>query len=224
MKTKALVLSAAIGLLGAASSMAQVYSQNYVGFYNVSLVTGFNMIANQLNNGDNNVNTIIPSAPDGSSLLTWNAAAQAFNPADTYLEGFGWADADFNLSSTALVPGQGAFLQSAGPATITMVGEGPQGTLTLGLVENFQIVSQLTPQAIGLDATGFPAADGDSLLFWNSGTQAYNPGLTYLEGFGWADADFNQVDPTPSIGESFFYQRASGGGNATWTRNFSVNP
>lgn len=230
MRTKTLVLAAALGVLGTAGSMAQVFSQNAVGFYTLNLVQGFNLIANQLDNGDNGINTILPGTtpvPDGSALLTWNAAGQTFNPADTFFATLGWFDADLNPSTTTLQRGEGAFLQAAGAADVVLVGDVPQGSgpeaLTMGVVEGFQIISQLTPQEIGLDATGFPASDGDALLFWDSAGQTYTEALTYFAGLGWFDAQLNPVDPTPKIGEGMFYQRSTGAGTDTWTREFDVN-
>ena len=235
MRTKALVLVAAMGMFGAATAMAQVYSQNAVGYYTVNLSGGkFNMIANQLNNGDNNINTIMPGTtalPDGTSLLTWTPGGTGFNPADTFFAGLGWFDDNLELSATTLSPGQGAFVEMppGGDASVVMVGDVPQGTLTLDLVPGFQIVSQLTPQEIGLDDAAFPAADGDSIQFWDplkAGTTkgGYLAALTYFGGFGWTDNDLNLVNPTPAIGEAFFYERSPGGGDVTWTRDFSVNP
>jgi hypothetical protein len=227
MRTKTLVLTAALGIFGAATSMAQVYSQNAVGFYTLNLETGFNLIANQLDNGDNVIGTIIPASaplPDGSSLLTWDVTGQTFNPADTFFAGVGWFDGSLNPSSTVLLAGTGAFLQVGSPASVVLVGDVPQGTLNQDLAPGFQIISQLTPQSIGLDATGFPASDGDAILFWDASAQGYLDALTYFGGLGWVDSELNIVDPTPLIGEAVFYQRSPAGGTDTWTRDFSVNP
>jgi hypothetical protein len=206
--------------------MAQVFSQNAVGYYNVALGGGFTMIANQLNNGDNNLNTILPDGlPDGSTFLTWTSG-QMFSDADTFFAGFGWVNAALELTTTAIGPGGGGFinLPPATSATVTMVGEVPQGDLDLDLVANFQIVSQLTPQELGIDATGFPAGDGDTALFWDTTLQTYTEAVTYFAGFGWVNAALELDDPTPAIGESFFYNRAPANGLDTWTRAFSVNP
>jgi hypothetical protein len=223
-----------MGILGTAASMAQVYSQNAVGFYTLNLVAGFNLVANQLNNGDNGINTIMPATapvPDGSSLLTWNKTTQLFNPADTFFGGSGWFDENLNPSTTVVSPGAGAFIQLpiGSSASVVLVGDVPQGVnptpLTLALSPGFQIVSQLTPQSLGLEATGFPAGDGDSLLPWDAAAspQKYKPALTYFGGTGWVDENLQIVDPTPAIGEAYFYQRGAANGSATWTREFSVN-
>lgn len=231
MRTKTLILTAAMGIVGAATSMAQVYSQNAVGFYTLTLEPGFNLVANQLNNGGNDINTILPgtsSLPDGASLLPWDTAGQTFGPADTFFAGLGWFDDNLELSTTVLAAGSGAFLQVSAAASVVLVGEVPQGTgasaLTQDLVPGFQIISQLTPQALGLEASGFPGSDGDSWLQWDAVGQTYTDALTYFAGLGWVDNDLNIVDPVLAIGEAGFYQRSPNGGTDTWTRDFSVNP
>src|SRR5262245_38126920 len=143
MRTKTLLLTVAISALSAASSMAQVYSANAVGFYNVDLAAGFTMIANQLNNANNNINTVLPDVPDGSTLLSWNSGSQMFTAPDLFIVGAGWLDDQFNPSVTVLAPGGGAFisLPVGTSKTVTFVGEVPEGTLSKGLVANFQIGS-----------------------------------------------------------------------------------
>jgi hypothetical protein len=136
----------------------------------------------------------------------------------------GWFDDNLELSTTVLAAGSGAFLQVGSPASVVLVGEVPQGSLTQDLVPGFQIISQLTPQAVGLEATGFPAADGDSWLQWDAAGQTYTDALTYFAGLGWVDDELNIVDPVPAIGEAGFYQRGPTAGTDTWTRDFSVNP
>jgi hypothetical protein len=213
--------------MGAASSMAQVYSQNAVGYYTLNLVQGFNLVANQLNNGDNNINTVIPPSaplPDGTALVTWNTGTQSFNDVDSFFATFGWFDSGLNPSTTVLSPGGGAFIQLLPPATtasVVLVGDVPQGDLQLDLVTGFQIISQLTPQSIGVEVAGLPATDTDTIQFWNAGTQRYEDPINFFAGFGWFDSGLNQVDPTPLIGEAVFYNRI--GAADTWTRTFSVN-
>jgi hypothetical protein len=232
MKTKVLTITAAIGLAGAITASAQVYSQNAVGYYNVPLGEGFTMIANQLNNGDNNINTVLPGPlPDNTRLLKWSNGGQTFEGTQTYFDqapaGEKWLDPNFLVSTTVMGPGEGAFiaLPAGTSGNITLVGEVPQGELSLALDPNFTIVSQLTPQEIGLDATGFPAGDEDRILMWDPASQSYEGTLTYIAaGAAWFDPNFTQVDPTPMLGEAFFYDRKVANGSTTWTRSFSVNP
>jgi len=71
MKTKVLLIGAALGLAVATASADAVYSSNVVGYVNVDLVAGWNMIANPLDSGNNMLSTLIPEAP-------YNAAAYKY--------------------------------------------------------------------------------------------------------------------------------------------------
>lgn len=82
MRTKTLLLSAAAVAAGVASLKAQsnVYSLNVVGYVNVNLPAGFNMIQNPLDDGAGNIVTncfdnmskgLGVSLPPGTSLYPW---------------------------------------------------------------------------------------------------------------------------------------------------------
>ena len=228
MRTKALILTAAFGAVSIATSMAQVYSVNGVGYYTLDLPGGFSMIANQLNNGDNNLNTILPTAPIGTTVAKWDSAAQTYADADTYFgpDFGGWVDDFFAPSTTSLNPGEGAFINMAAPEALTFVGEIPQGSLSVTIAPLFNIVAQPTPQAAGVGATGLPATIGDTIQFWaNDGTTAgFEDALSYFgpDFGGWVDDSFTPVDPTPAVGESFFYNSAAAS-DVSWDRDFSIN-
>jgi hypothetical protein len=210
-----------------------LHSPNAVGYYKITLYGGrFHLIANQLNRGDNNINRIFPATsplPDGVSLLTWDPAGQTFSPADTFFAGYGWVDANLEYSQTTLSSGGGAFLEMPpGPTIqITLMGEVPQGILSLDLVPGFQFVSNLIPAA---EAIGVWACDGDSLLYWDPlkpGTEkgGYIPdgAIAFMEGMGWIGPGFQVVEPIAGIGEAVLYQRSPGCGNATWVREFHID-
>jgi hypothetical protein len=112
-------------------------------------------------------------------------------------------------------PGEGAFVSLPAPATLTFVGEVPQGVLSNNIPVNFSIVSMQTPQSMSLSAAGFPAVDGDQVLFWDNATQNFKETLQYFDGLGWLPNE-----PVPGIGESFFVSKTVQG---AWVRTFSVN-
>lgn len=208
--------------------MAQVYSQNAVGYYTLNLVQGFNLVANQLNNGDNSLATVFPSLPDGTSLLKWDSANQMYTAGDVYFVGDGWYDNESgDPSSTTLAPGEGGFLNCTEAASITVVGEVPQGaplpTVTISAL--FSIASQPTPQELGLGGGGaddLPGNDGDAVLFWDGANQKFTDGYTFFVGDGWYDnLSGDPANPTPKVGEAFFYNNS--GAAIDWTRSFSVN-
>lgn len=222
MRTKTLLLTAAISAAGVATSMAQaVYSVNAVGYVNTTLVAGFNLISNPLDNKAPNGNVIkelfktlpvnsIVYKVDGGSFK--NATMDEF---ENVLIG-----AAANLT---LMPGEGAFVRlPAGTpnTTITFVGEVPQGTLSVTLNQGLQIVSSKVPQAGTATALGLTTPTvgvNDRLFQFNEATQAYRTSTFDEFDNAWVPA-LNDL----AVGEAFFYQRAAAG-TATWTRTFNVN-
>src|SRR5512143_1383743 len=99
MRTKALLLGAMIGAASLATSMAQVYSVNIVGYINVPIPTGFSIVANQLNNSAGNaIENVIPNSPTDISVYKWvagNWVIVNWNSVDKY-----WDD------TTTLNPGE----------------------------------------------------------------------------------------------------------------------
>jgi hypothetical protein len=63
MRTKTLLLTAALSAAGVATSMAQVYSVNAVGYVNTQLVPGLNLISNPLEAADNKIKTLLTGVP-----------------------------------------------------------------------------------------------------------------------------------------------------------------
>jgi len=207
MRTKTLLMTAALGAAGILAAKAQVYSVNAVGYINLDLKAGFSLIANQLNNGDNTLNTVLTGAPNGTTVYKYNGTSYDIS---TFLFGT-WSP---NLT---LKPGEGAFINLAAAAKFTLVGEVPQGTaaapLTQQVPAGFSIQSSQVPQSANLEgATGlnFPGGNGDTVYFFRNGAYVIS---TFL---------FGAFSPAavPAVGESFFVNKGAAG---TWTRVFSVN-
>jgi hypothetical protein len=229
MRTKTLLMTAAVFAAGVGASMAQVYSVNAVGYVNIPVVNGYNLIANPLNSSNNAVGAVIPTALDQTTIYTWNKNAQSFNQADTY-QNFappdnGWYDGDGNPSVTVIPPGAAFYLVSPAATTVTFVGEVPQGNLTNQVVANFGFYSSIVPQAGTLPALQFPAVDNLSVYFFNSGSQSYGQAFTYYDfappDNGWYDGDGNPANPSLTVGQGCLV--ANPGGSVNWVRNFSVN-
>src|ERR1035441_4086348 len=86
MRTKTLLIAAAALAVGVATSLAQTYSQNVVGYYNLNLLAGYNMVSVQLAVGvSNGASEIFPNIPDSTELYTWDNvhATFAYNFYDT---------------------------------------------------------------------------------------------------------------------------------------------
>src|SRR5690348_12002805 len=80
----------------ALSANGQVYSANIVGYYNLPLYAGDNLIANQLDAGtvpDNTLSTIFqPGAvPEGATFTEWDPTTQQYLPTSVYDTVNGWS-------------------------------------------------------------------------------------------------------------------------------------
>jgi hypothetical protein len=239
MRTKTLLLSAATLAAGVATSMAaNVYSVNVVGYINVTVAPGYNLIANQLDvDGIDTVTTVLnpgtPSSQEGATTLKFSNGGFL---SDTYANntgdvGFiGWYDSNTgNPSTNTIPPGVGFFYFNPGAsATLTLTGTVLQGTNSVHLGSGYSLISTIAPQAITLDTTAtnnFPAGEGDVFLGFTGGTFSQNDtyaATTADVGFiGWYDSNTgNPASPTPAVGQGFFYYNA--GSAKSWSRNFEV--
>lgn len=208
MRTKTLLLTAALSAAGVASTMAQVYSVNAVGYVNVKVKgSGFQMIANPLKAADNKISALLPSVPDGTTVYKYNGSTY---DGATFLFG-AWDNPNMTLE-----PGEGAFIQNpdAAELTLTFVGEVSTGALSNPIPSGFSIRSSQVPQTGKLQADlGFPAVDGDVVYKYDEAKQNYD---SYSVLFG----SWTPEDPTVEVGESVFVQKSEA---VNWTRNFSVN-
>ncbi len=227
-------MTAAIMAAGLGASVAQtVYSVNSVGYVNVTLLNGYNLISNPLNGTNNAINTVIPVAPDQSIIARWDNANQTFFPADTYYvfgvndPANGWYDGGFNPSTTVINPGVGFFLQNpGGTATITFVGEVSQGSLSNQIGNNFAFSASQVPQSANLLSIGFPAVDQLTYSTFSPVT-GYSSALTYFvfglndPANGFYDGGFNPAIAMPGVAQGFLISNP--GPAVNWTRTFSVN-
>ena len=211
MRTKSLVLAAALSAAGIASTYAQsVYSVNAVGYVNVTVGNGFSMIANPLATTNNTVAQLFAAAPEGTIIMTWNQSVGSF---DQNAMSFG----NWDFPDATLSPGQGVLFQnsSGSPFTITFVGEVMQGTnLSVALNPGFNMVSSKVPQAGGIQTDlGFVPEEGDIVMKWNQSVGSYD---SWSVSFG----SWDPAEPVLAVGESAFIQPASA---KSWVRSFSIN-
>jgi len=230
MKTKALLLAAA-AVAAVASSQAQVYSVNAVGYVNKTLVPGFNMVANPLVAANNTIGSLFNNfqggVRDGTTVYRFNNGQ--FTTA-SYLEILGSWDGDAVAQTT--MPGEGVFVYLPAPTAageaankvLTFVGEVPQNATSTPVPKGFSIKSSVVPQAVAPDKTKntdgspapIPVADGNTLYRYLPAQKNYDT-YSYLELLGGWDRPL----PVIEVGEAFYYFNA---GNATtWNRTFSVN-
>jgi len=224
MRTKTLLLTAALTAAGVATSMAQVYSVNMVGYINVTIPAGFSMLANHLNNSpDNLVMTLFPAPPEGTRVFKFNPVNDTYDQI-LFLGGVWEGDGPETMT---LGPGEGVFIDPPSPIAQTFVGE-VQLQSTVDLVVGFNMVSSVLPQSLPLDGLandgnatppaglGFVPAEGDRVFRYNPVNRTYNQDL-FLGGV-W-EGDSGGLAPEPGISEAFWI---SASGPRSWSRNFVV--
>jgi hypothetical protein len=219
MRTKSVILGAAILAAGVATSMAQsnVYSLNVVGYINLTIVPGLNCVANQLDldgTGTNNTLTNVFGAYPWANGTTIYKFVSGTPVPYAYSHGaFGSA------AGVSMNPGEGCFVYSTASSniTVTTVGQVLQGTWTNNLTPPLTLVSAIAPLANTVDSTGngglgYTPASGDSLYIWDNTLVPPNYDIyTYSHGHF-------SPDPTIQPGEGFFIDSS----NTSWTNTFTV--
>jgi hypothetical protein len=211
MRTKRVLLSTAVCLLGGVTAQAQsVYSVNAVGYVNVNIpANAYVQIANPLdaNPLDTNSNTLgalLTSVPEFTSIYKYNGSGYEIA---TF---FGGA---WDKPETTMNPGEGAFINGPEAFTITFVGTVLQGTNTISLPAGYSLVGSKIPQSTDVSVLGLTQAmkEFDAVYIYNgSGYDIY----TYFGG-AW-DPSVPQIE----VGHSVF---VNVGAPATWTRVFDIN-
>jgi len=215
MRTKTLLLTAALTAAGALTSMAQVYSVNIVGYINLNVPHGFSIIANQLNNSPNNMlGTLLPTPPNATFVYKFSNASASYI-SDDYTDGVWEGD---TAGAMTLNPGEGVFINAPSAFTATFVGE-VQLVSALPIPHGFSIISSVIPQSANLDVLGYPPANGDFVYQFLNASGSYKSN-DYTDG-AW-EGDDGGVAPTPAVGEGFFILNSSTA--KSWSRTFVVGP
>ncbi len=203
---------------GLASSNAQVYSANVVGYANVVIAGGgqYTLVANPFDDGNGNQSSnLLANLPNKSQVITW--AGTAFNTAIQKGSG-GWG------GSTTLYPGTGFFVKNgvaaSPPVTNTFVGTviaNVGSSVTNPIPSGYSLVGSPIPYAA--DATtdtninlGVVLANKSQLIDWNVGTQVYDTADQKGSG-GWGAAF------PIAVGQGFFIKAQTAGSNWVQTLN-----
>ncbi len=227
MRTKTLFLTAALVAAGVASSMAQsnVYSLNVVGYINLPLVKGFNLLSAPLAGSNNVVGTVLGNTTpvlDGNALLyTWNGTTYA-----QALTGGGdgsWLDQNGNPATNNITPGESFFLfTDQSNVTLTLVGSVTQGPIPIPVTAGFGFYGDPVPVSSDIVSNGFPVVDNSLLYTWDSVHQTYAQALNgQTTPPAFLDNNGNVFSFAPAVGQGFVYFNA--GSAATWNRSFTVN-
>ena len=205
--------------------MAQnVYSLNVVGYINLTLQPGLNLIANQLDVDGymtNNTYTGVFSTnlPDASKVYAFNPVTGGYGII-TWSAGSGnWIGSAANKAAVnaALTPGIGVWVLNNGASAtnLTLVGNVIQGTNVTSLANALQVVSIIPPISTTITNAGYIPTTADKVFQFNPVTQGYKI-HTYNGATGtWTGGG----TPTPAVGEAFFFQPAVA---TNWVQAFTV--
>jgi len=217
MRTKTLLLTAALAAAGALTSMAQsnVYSLNIVGYVNVTLTNGFNMISNPLDVDGTGVNNTLNSAFAGSNLPdnmeVFKFGSGAFGNASFSAGGSFFPNQPLN-------PGEGCFILNPYPTnvTATFVGTALVGAQNNAFPAGFAMISSKTPLSggVGTALSLTNNTSNDEIFTWNPIAQSYGNASFFVSGpgGGWFP------EPSISVGQAFFLSSQASG---SWTQNFT---
>jgi hypothetical protein len=233
MRTKTLLLSALLGALGSVSVMAQtnVYSLNVVGYINVTMEPGYNIITCPLiASPDNTIATLLNNTNGQYQSGARNVAGvyqftggvySATDNANAANAPSGWAGG----GTITINPGQAIFFYNPTSTnmTATFVGTVPTGPVTNALNPGYNLVGSVVPvtgdivtNPISMFTNGAASGRTADALY------TYTPGVgytvnTYASG-AWAGGD-------PSLAnayEGFFFYNAFSTTN-NWIENYSVS-
>jgi len=213
-----MILGAALLAAGVASSMAQsnVYSVNVVGYINLSLTNGLNMVANQLDFDGTGTNNTISGV--FSNSLPNNSIVYKFESGSFVNIAYSHSTWQASASTTSLNPGEAVFVSVPTPVTVTVVGQVLQGSLTNGLNGGLNLLSSVAPLSGTIDGTGngglnYVASSGDLIYLWDPVSQGYPTTYSFAHGH------WGPTDPTLSVGQGFFLQSTS---TSPWVNAFTV--
>lgn len=181
---------------------------NVTGFVNLNLFSGFNMIANQVDDDYGNLikNVFRDKLDEGTIFYKYNGLSY-----DILMYDLGQWIGDTNMSLNA---GEGCFVLAPNDKLISLTGDVIYGELILNIPYGFSIFSSMAPVKTDLSSVNvnFPLEDGDLFYKWNKTNQNYEI-ISY---------DLGEWYPQPlvlEVGESAWIFKAS---ENDWVREFDV--
>lgn len=236
---KTLLIAAAALAAGVISSQAQVYSQNVVGYVNLPLSSGYNLVSVQFQVGaSNGASEVFPALPDGTQTYQWDNVNSTF-VYNFYDSGGGatppaqsWYMSDYATPTNApiLKAGTAVFLLLPSAVTNTVVGNVVSGN-TNNLVSGYNMVGSALPVGGATTNTLFnlnALPDGTQTYRWDqvNNTYIYNfydtGGGATLPGQSWYMSDYSTPTNAPSlsVGEGLFFLTPS---TFAWTQTYTNN-
>lgn len=144
-------------------------------FVTMQVPSGYSTIANNYNQGGNTLSEVMPQVMDGTIVFKWNFITQKYESSAYAISQNGWPP------NTTLAPGEGAFIYSPSPQTITFSGQvppAPPGEVrppTSG--KRFRSARWPAPSSFE-SVNGFAPAGGDQVLLYEGAFNSFPPAPT----------------------------------------------
>lgn len=228
MRTKALLGLAALAA-SAATCVAQsnVYSLNIVGYVNVDIVDGYNLITVPLRPTDGNLNItntiVMPAGADSATLFKWTGTGYSANTPQWIEDSPGVGQWMSDAPLTVNV-GEAVFIDSPVAGKVTFVGEVVTGAIQNTLAAGYNAVGNKVPVAAGWPGKDV-GNDSDNIQIWRPATQNFFGDWTYIakvgnDPYGWTTDGVAFSDgPALNPGQGVFYFNT--GAAINWTQNFN---
>jgi hypothetical protein len=236
MRTKTLILSALLGALGSVAVQAQtnVYSLNAVGYINVTLYPGYNLVTCPLlASPDNTINTLFSDSTgiyNGDSIYLFTGG-QGYSLITKAVLGT-WNNSG---GTNTLSPGTACFFFNAHGTNITntFVGTVSSGGTNL-LVPGYNLVGSMVPTSGDLYSNSIsalsnvPPNKGDLVYVFDPLTQGYSGAYKSTPATPNGNSPWNAAaggDPSISAdSDGFFYlNNTTTATTLNWVENFSVS-
>jgi hypothetical protein len=238
-----MILSALLGALGSVSVMAQtnVYSLNAVGYINITIYPGFNIISCPLiASPDNTINSLLNNGNGQYTGTTLDFFSPITGPSYDTAENTsgrpstsntnGWA----NDGTNVLAPGVACWFDSPFKTniTVTFVGTVPTGPITNNLYSGYNLVSSVVPASGDIITNSIMNLTNynlfDTVYTYNPGASPVNETYQSGSGRGYGGSGYLSQwnangDPIlPTVGGGFFYENNSKN-TVPWVENYSVS-
>jgi len=231
MRTKTMLLSALLGSIGSVSVMSQttnVYSLNAVGYINVTMVPGYNIVTCPLIASPTNTIAVLlnntngqfqQSARDGAQIYAFGGGTYIGSETANANDPNGWSASGTNTIN----PGQAIFFfnPTATNMTATFVGTVPTGSLTNTLIPGYNLVGSIVPVTGDIVTNTLSQLPGAVSGRTSDYVYLYNPGVGYEPQDNFTAGGWSTGDPTLATAyQGFFYFNSFT--NLNWVENFSV--
>jgi hypothetical protein len=192
-----------------------------VGYQPVSIVAGYNFVANPFDTGDNTLAGVVsPSYPPlGTAVYLWNVTNQQYRAPSLYSTN-GWTT---NLS---VPPGTGFVIYSTNGWTLTFTGNVLEGTRTNFCAGGYKFSLLASAFPVNDTLTGptmtFPGLEGENVFLYSSGRRDFLDSFTFYGAYGWYDPAkaYGAAGPIINIGQSFVVQNP--GPDMNWVQTYTL--